>query len=204
VESGTTWSSLIFMRVAGIRHSAPSRSNSLHSVNRNSPGLTKVSGSNRSAYSAEASPPYHQSPALGRIDDGWTIAFADGGYGRSDRALRGWSPPVFFSWVRHSKASAAYAATRGPAPGRCPPGRLFWLSARQRTPSCETPIPLPAVPPYIDAMAAQQHQDDYAAAAPLNKPRRGGICSAHSAKAACTSSNEVPSPGLRTDGAWSA
>jgi hypothetical protein len=42
----------------GMRHSAPSRSNSFHSAHRNSPGRTKVNGSSRSPNSVDKSPRY--------------------------------------------------------------------------------------------------------------------------------------------------
>ena len=45
-DSGPTYRSFIFIRSPGIRHSAPSRSNSGHRAPRNSPGRTKISGGN--------------------------------------------------------------------------------------------------------------------------------------------------------------
>ena len=63
VERGTTCSSAIFMREDGMRHSAPSRSNSLHSASRNSPGRTNVKGNSRSADSLDRSPRY---PSIAR------------------------------------------------------------------------------------------------------------------------------------------
>jgi hypothetical protein len=41
--------SRIFIRVAGMRHSAPAKLNSDHSAARSSPGVTKTSGANLSA-----------------------------------------------------------------------------------------------------------------------------------------------------------
>src|SRR5256885_8737767 len=48
--------SAIFMRLAGIRHSALARSNSDHSAARNSPGRTKTSGASLSASAVRGCP----------------------------------------------------------------------------------------------------------------------------------------------------
>ena len=49
VDSGTMCCTRIFMRVAGIRHSDFSKSNSAHCAWRSSPGRTNTSGANRKA-----------------------------------------------------------------------------------------------------------------------------------------------------------
>lgn len=58
VESGTMCCTRIFMRSAGIRHCAFSKSNSAHCAARSSPGRTKTSGDNRKAQRVIQEPSY--------------------------------------------------------------------------------------------------------------------------------------------------